>query len=100
MLDKTLLGSRYTCYQCQTKFYDLNREPPICPECGADQTDAPVQDIKALLSKGGGRKRKPAEPEEEEETTKPQLEDVDEDDDDGDDEDDDIGIPGYDDDLE
>lgn len=64
MLDKTRLGTRYTCYECGTKFYDLNRSAPICPECGADQTNAPVQDVKALLSKGGGKTRRKIEAEE------------------------------------
>lgn len=64
MLDKTLLGSRYTCFECGTKFYDLGRESAICPECGADQANAPVKDVKSLLSKGrGAKKRAPAEDE-------------------------------------
>ncbi len=54
MLDKAQLGQRYVCFQCGTKFYDLNRPVPNCPECSADQRDAPVRDIKALLS---GRSR-------------------------------------------
>jgi hypothetical protein len=57
MLDKARLGSRYVCYVCGTKFYDLNRPIPNCPDCNADQREAPVRDIKSLLSKGGGRKR-------------------------------------------
>ena len=100
MLDKTVLGSRYTCFQCGTKFYDLNRPAPTCPECGADQTEAPVQDIKSLLSKGGGRRRKAAEPEEEEEALKPAMEESDGDDDDDDDDDDDMGLLGDDQDLD
>lgn len=50
MYDKEKLGNRYTCFQCGTKFYDLNRPVPTCPECSADQRDAPVRDIRALLS--------------------------------------------------
>lgn len=52
--DKAALGTRYTCYQCGTKFYDLNRPEPTCPECGADQREAPALDIKSLLQ--GGRR--------------------------------------------
>ncbi len=52
MLDKTKLGKRYTCYQCGTKFYDLNRPEPLCPDCEADQTEAPTRDIRSLLGKG------------------------------------------------
>ena len=50
MLDKSKLGNRFTCYECGTKFYDLNRPAALCPDCGADQTGAPVQDIRAILS--------------------------------------------------
>jgi len=54
---KARLGNRFSCFQCGTKFYDLNREPATCPECGADQAQAPVKDLKALLGSGKGKKR-------------------------------------------
>src|SRR6185436_5297941 len=57
MLDKARLGARFVCYVCGTKFYDLNRAVPTCPDCNADQREAPVRGLKSLLSKGGGRKR-------------------------------------------
>ena len=88
MLDKARLGTRYTCYECGTKFYDLNRPAPTCPECGADQTNAPVQDVKALLSKGGGKTRRKVEVEDE-----PAPAPTDEESEDGDDEEDgDLGL--------
>ena len=62
MLDKAKLGARYTCYECGTKFYDMNRPKATCPECSADQVDAPVRDIRSLLS-GDGRKIPKPEPE-------------------------------------
>jgi len=62
MLDKSKLGARYICFQCGTKFYDLNRPTPICPECQADQSDAPVQDIRRMLSSRGKRKPKEEAP--------------------------------------
>lgn len=34
-------GNRFTCFQCSVKFYDLGKEEPICPKCGADQRKAP-----------------------------------------------------------
>ncbi len=52
MYDKEKLGNRYTCFQCGTKFYDLNRPEPLCPECNADQREAPVRDVRALLASG------------------------------------------------
>ncbi|HLV59932.1 MAG TPA: FYDLN acid domain-containing protein [Fredinandcohnia sp.] len=37
----THLGTRYACWQCGTKFYDLNKPEPACPKCGADPREAP-----------------------------------------------------------
>ncbi len=28
------LGSKHTCPECETKFYDLNKESAVCPACG------------------------------------------------------------------
>lgn len=28
------LGAKQVCPNCQTKFYDLNRRPAVCPKCG------------------------------------------------------------------
>jgi len=36
------LGTKYVCFKCGTKFYDLKKPVPACPKCGADQRDAPV----------------------------------------------------------
>jgi uncharacterized protein (TIGR02300 family) len=36
------LGTKHTCFKCQTKFYDLKKSEPICPKCGADQRHSPV----------------------------------------------------------
>ena len=36
------LGTKYICYKCGTKFYDLKKPVPTCPKCGADQREAPV----------------------------------------------------------
>lgn len=33
------LGTRYKCYKCGTKFYDLGRPQPLCPSCGEDQNN-------------------------------------------------------------
>jgi uncharacterized protein (TIGR02300 family) len=45
------LGTRYKCYKCGTKFYDLGKPQPICPSCGEDQNN---EETKRLLK----RKRK------------------------------------------
>jgi hypothetical protein len=57
MLDKARLGTRYTCYNCGCRFYDLNRPEPACPDCNANQKEAPLRDVKALLGKGKLRPR-------------------------------------------
>jgi hypothetical protein len=31
---KPELGTKYTCAECGTKFYDLGRPDPVCPSCG------------------------------------------------------------------
>lgn len=98
MLDKARLGTRYVCFTCGTKFYDLNKPVPTCPECGADQREAPARDIKSLLSKGGGKRRSESDLDEIEE------EDLDDDlggvDDEEAEDDDDLGLLGDDDDDE
>lgn len=45
------LGTRYKCYKCGTKFYDLGKPQPLCPSCGEDQNN---EDTRRMLK----RKRK------------------------------------------
>ena len=33
---KIELGNKHQCNSCNTKFYDLQKEVPICPKCGAE----------------------------------------------------------------
>lgn len=33
-------GTKYNCFKCSTKFYDMKKPDPICPKCGADQREA------------------------------------------------------------
>ena len=49
MQDKSKLGNRYTCFECEKKFYDLNRPEPICPGCGADQRETPSSDPRVAV---------------------------------------------------
>ena len=35
------LGTKYVCFKCSTKFYDLKKPVPTCPKCGTDQREAP-----------------------------------------------------------
>jgi len=38
------LGRKYSCFKCSCKFYDLGRDVPLCPRCGADQREDPRPD--------------------------------------------------------
>ena len=49
MQDRSKLGSRHTCYECNAKFYDLNKPEPICPSCGANQFDDPTPDPRVAV---------------------------------------------------
>jgi predicted nucleic acid-binding Zn-ribbon protein len=31
------LGTKYECFECGAKFYDLGKPEPLCPKCGTDQ---------------------------------------------------------------
>ena len=35
------LGTKWGCYRCGSRFYDLNKPEPLCPKCGADQRERP-----------------------------------------------------------
>ena len=41
---KPELGTKYKCFKCECKFYDLGRPEPLCPRCGADQREDPSPD--------------------------------------------------------
>jgi uncharacterized protein (TIGR02300 family) len=43
------LGTKYVCYKCGTKFYDLKKPAPTCPKCGSDQREAPSPKTAAQL---------------------------------------------------
>ncbi|NUM43007.1 MAG: TIGR02300 family protein, partial [Leptospiraceae bacterium] len=45
------LGKKHTCYNCDTKFYDLGHLPPTCPKCGVDQTQKPVVKTRKVTPK-------------------------------------------------
>jgi uncharacterized protein (TIGR02300 family) len=52
------LGTKYECYNCGTKFYDLGKPEALCPKCGADQRDAAVQSDLLAVSQSSRRRRK------------------------------------------
>jgi len=50
------LGTKFECYNCGTKFYDLGKSESICPKCGANQKDAASHE--PATSSASRRKRK------------------------------------------
>lgn len=53
------LGTKYDCYNCGTKFYDLGKPEPVCPKCGANQKDAVSSESQAAGQ--SSRRRRKAE---------------------------------------
>lgn len=51
------LGTKFECYSCGTKFYDLGKSEPLCPKCGANQKDATHSDTPAA-GQSARRRRK------------------------------------------
>jgi len=39
-----LLGKKHACFNCASKYYDLDKLAAICPKCGADPRDDPSGD--------------------------------------------------------
>ena len=35
-MPKVEWGKKVVCSNCETKFYDLNRKPAVCPNCGTE----------------------------------------------------------------
>jgi uncharacterized protein (TIGR02300 family) len=54
-LAKPELGSKHQCQNCGAKFFDLNKDPIVCPKCGT-------------VFQGAPRARAAAKPDEDEET--------------------------------
>jgi predicted nucleic acid-binding Zn-ribbon protein len=78
------LGTKYTCFKCGTRFYDLKKPEPICPKCGADQRQSPA----AKPAEKRRAQPKPPAPEPVE-AEAPEADDADDDADDDEDDDDD-----------
>lgn len=36
------LGTKFVCFKCSTKFYDMKKPDPLCPKCGSDQRESPA----------------------------------------------------------
>ena len=77
------LGTKYNCFKCGTKFYDLKKPVPACPKCGADQREAPVakpqtaRQKRAAAAKEAEEAEAPAAEEAEKEEEEDEAEDAD-----------------------
>ena len=38
-------GRKVVCLNCETKFYDLNRKPAICPNCGTEYIEPSTEGV-------------------------------------------------------
>ncbi len=47
---KPELGNKHQCQQCGTKFFDLNKNPVICPKCGAVQQIVSARAARAVAA--------------------------------------------------
>ena len=41
-MPKPDLGSKHQCQNCSTKFFDLNKDPIVCPKCGTVFQATPI----------------------------------------------------------
>lgn len=61
------LGTKFVCFKCATKFYDMKKPDPLCPKCGADQRESPALRPASEPKRGRGAAKPvpvPVEPEE------------------------------------
>ena len=58
------LGNRYSCIQCEAKFYDLGKSQAICPACGTDQAapEEKVSEPVAVAVSSAGKAKKATTP--------------------------------------
>jgi uncharacterized protein (TIGR02300 family) len=60
---KAMRGTKRLCHACEVRFYDLHRDPIVCPACGAHHAPEAVQTVEArarptrFINKTGWRSR-------------------------------------------
>jgi uncharacterized protein (TIGR02300 family) len=54
------LGTKFECFSCGTRFYDLGKAEAICPKCGANQKDS--DRAESASASAAARKRRKVEP--------------------------------------
>ena len=55
------LGAKRQCQSCATKFYDLGRDPILCPKCGATFHVAPLARVAARATDDEAEEKEEAE---------------------------------------
>ncbi len=50
-MSKVEWGKKVVCSNCETKFYDLNRKPAVCPNCGTEYIEPALDSPQQMLSK-------------------------------------------------
>jgi uncharacterized protein (TIGR02300 family) len=54
-LSKAMRGTKRVCQACEVRFYDLSRDPIVCPSCGAQYTPAAVPVVATRVAPMGGK---------------------------------------------
>ena len=54
------LGHKWVCFECSSRFYDLNKADPLCPRCGVDQRTAPPVEVEKPKRAKKKKKKKAA----------------------------------------
>ena len=44
-MSKVEWGKKVVCSNCETKFYDLNRKPAVCPNCGTEYIETVLDSV-------------------------------------------------------
>mgnify|MGYP001244076180 CR=1 FL=1 len=44
-MPKVEWGKKVVCLNCETKFYDLNRKPAVCPNCGTEYIEPLIDNV-------------------------------------------------------
>jgi uncharacterized protein (TIGR02300 family) len=63
-------GTKRTCGKCGARFYDLNRDRAVCPQCGTRQVDKPAAKGSAAAKASPPERRSPEPKEEDAAATK------------------------------
>mgnify|MGYP006162736255 CR=1 FL=1 len=56
---KVDLGTKLTCLNCSVRYYDLNKNTPLCPKCGSENEPIKVFKVKKIETNTKSQKTKP-----------------------------------------